>query len=147
VEGPSDELIVQRAFIDRYGVSPLERGVDVISVKSLAFKRFLEIAALLNIDARVVTDNDGDVVKLKARYADYIDRIHFDDDDAVRTLEPQLLKANTLAILNSVLGKTYATAQELLDHMEINKTECALKVFNSLTKISYPKYILDAIEE
>ncbi len=44
VEGPSDELIVQKAFFGRHGASPLECGVDVISVKSLAFKRFLEIA-------------------------------------------------------------------------------------------------------
>ena len=47
VEGPSDELIVQRAFKDHHGVSPLARGVDVISVNSLAFKRFLQIAQRL----------------------------------------------------------------------------------------------------
>ncbi len=40
VEGPSDELIVQRAYEDKHGKLPLEDGVDVISVRSLAFKRF-----------------------------------------------------------------------------------------------------------
>ena len=39
VEGPSDELIVQRAFKDRHGVLPLEAGVDVINVRGLSFKR------------------------------------------------------------------------------------------------------------
>lgn len=147
VEGPSDELVVQRAFCDRYGVSPLDRGVDVISVKSLAFKRFLEIAKLLKIDARVVTDNDGDVAKLKVRYQDYLDHIFFDEDETARTLEPQLLKANSLEAMNAVLSKNFGTAEELLDYMELNKTDCALKVFQSTTKIKYPKYILDAVEE
>ncbi|MCM5627487.1 AAA family ATPase, partial [Xanthomonas hortorum pv. pelargonii] len=44
VEGPSDELIVQRAYSDHHGVAPMAHGVDIISVKSLAFKRFLQIA-------------------------------------------------------------------------------------------------------
>lgn len=31
VEGPSDELVVQRAFLDAHGKLPLEGGVDVIA--------------------------------------------------------------------------------------------------------------------
>ena len=38
VEGPSDELIVQKAYFQKNGVSPLEHGIDVITVNSLAFK-------------------------------------------------------------------------------------------------------------
>jgi len=44
VEGPSDELIVQRAYKDVHGNLPIEDGIDVITVDSLAFKRYLEIA-------------------------------------------------------------------------------------------------------
>ena len=72
VEGPSDELIVQKAFIKKHGVNPLERGVDVISVRSLAFKRFLEIAVLLDLTVCVVTDNDGDIEQLEKKYYDYL---------------------------------------------------------------------------
>lgn len=75
VEGPSDELIVQRAYKDKHGKLPLEDGVDVISVGALAFKRFLEIAEPLTLDVRVVTDNDGDVLALKSKYAHYLDGI------------------------------------------------------------------------
>ena len=71
VEGPSDELIVQKAFLMKFGKMPLEMGVDVIAVSSLAFKRFLDIALVLNADVDVVTDNDGDLDKLKKKYADY----------------------------------------------------------------------------
>jgi predicted ATP-dependent endonuclease of OLD family len=35
VEGPSDELIVQRAFSDKHGKLPLEADVDVIIVRAL----------------------------------------------------------------------------------------------------------------
>ncbi len=73
VEGPSDELILQRAYKDKHGKLPLEDGVDVISVGALAFKRFLEIAELLNLDVRVITDNDGNVAALKTKYARYLD--------------------------------------------------------------------------
>lgn len=37
VEGPSDELIVQKAYKKEHGKLPLEDGVDVISVGALAF--------------------------------------------------------------------------------------------------------------
>jgi putative ATP-dependent endonuclease of OLD family len=44
VEGDSDELIFQKAYMDKnLGSLPIEHGIDVISVK-LTFKRFLEIA-------------------------------------------------------------------------------------------------------
>jgi predicted ATP-dependent endonuclease of OLD family len=63
VEGPSDELIVQKAFQVLNGKMPIEMGVDVITVGSLAFKRFLDIAKILGTKVDVVTDNDGDVTK------------------------------------------------------------------------------------
>ena len=108
VEGPSDELIVQRAFKDHHGVPALARGVDVISVNSLAFKRFLQIAQRLDIKARVVTDNDGDVAVLQERYTDFLNYIYYDSDEDAPSLEQQLIKANTLAQLNLVLDKTFA---------------------------------------
>ena len=87
VEGPSDELIVTRAYKDKHDKLPLENGVDVISVYSLAFKRFLEIAEILKLDVCVVTDNDGDVGALKSKYDSYMSneqstiRFCYDDDE------------------------------------------------------------------
>ena len=152
VEGPSDELIVQRAYRDKHGRLPLEDGVDVISVGSLAFKRFLEIAALLSLDVRVVTDNDGDVQALRSKYAEYMNDVHptikvcYDGDGGCRTLEPQLLKANSRERLNSILGKSYQDDAALLKYMERNKTDCALKMFESSKNWITPGYIADAIE-
>ena len=47
VEGPSDELFVQWAYKEIYGKLPINDGIDVISVRGLSFKRFLEIANII----------------------------------------------------------------------------------------------------
>jgi len=154
VEGPSDELIVQRAYRDKHGKLPLEDGVDVISVRSLAFKRFLEIAKLLELDVCVVTDNDGDVAALKGKYSDYMNgaaptvRICFDSDEMCKTLEPQLLKANSRQLLNTVFGTIHADDEALLKYMksDSNKTDCALRMFATTEGWKAPRYIADAIE-
>lgn len=152
VEGPSDELIVQRAYKDKHGKMPLEDGVDVISVGSLAFKRFLQIAALLKLDVRVVTDNDEDVAALVAKYADYLNganstiRIFYDADEACPTLEPQLLKANSRQTLNTILGTKHAEDPALLNYMKRNKTDCALKMFETAQAWKTPDYIANAIK-
>lgn len=151
VEGPSDELIVQKAFQMRHGKMPLDMGVDVITVSSLAFRRFLDIAKILGTKVDVVTDNDGDVSKLRKKYEGYLNlthvRILFDEDENLKTLEPQLLKSNGRAKINLILGKSLSTDGELLKHMEENKTECALRFFTTQIEWKVPKYINSAIAE
>lgn len=152
VEGPSDELIVQKAFIVKHGVSPLSKGVDIISVKSLAFKRFLEIADLLGLRVAVVTDNDGDVKALRKKYEEFWDKekisIHYDEDESCPTLEPQLVKANGLDVLNRVLGTSFDNESKLIKYMtdSSNKTEVALRIFESNEDIKFPDYINEAVK-
>ncbi len=163
VEGASDELVVQRAYMDNHnGKLPIEDGIDVISV-GLSFLRFLEIAKKLKVSTCVVTDNDGDVDALKKKYNDYIgvdDNIKICFDDCIdgttepdrekynyNTLEPKLLKENSLELFNSIFKTSYKTTSELRKYMKNNKTECALAIFNSETKINYPEYILRAIKD
>ncbi|SUJ27202.1 chromosome segregation protein [Sphingobacterium spiritivorum] len=160
VEGDSDELIVQKAFMDNNdGKLPIEKGVDVISVGT-SFLRFLEIAERIGTKVVVVTDNDGSVNALNKKYENYIGnnakqniKICFDstvDNGALQdfnynTLEPKLLKANNLEKLNKVFGTAYQSDDELHKYMKANKTECALKVFETQEALEYPQYILDAI--
>jgi AAA15 family ATPase/GTPase len=147
VEGPSDELIVQKAFHNKHGKMPLEMGIDVITVNSLAFKRFLEIATLLKVEADVITDNDGKLAQLQSKYDDYIGgkakpniRIQFDDDEKFPTLEPQLLKVNNLKTINTIIGTNFPNEDLLLKYMEANKTECALRFFETTTAWSVEYY-------
>jgi predicted ATPase len=150
VEGPSDELIVQAAYKQQCGLMPLESGIDVIAVRSLAFKRFLEIAVLIDIPTTVVTDNDGDVSALTEKYKDYEGkpgiRIVYDSDENYPTLEPQMLKANGRPVIEKVLGKTFDTDDALLNFMKNNKADVALKFFTTLEPWTVPSYILDAIK-
>lgn len=149
VEGPSDELIIQRAFKEKHGKLPIEMGVDVINVRGLSFIRFLDIANLISKDVVVVTDNDGDFAKnVTEKYAPYAGqkvRICADADNTAKTLEPQLAKCNTLAVLNSTLGTAHPDQPSLLAYMEKNKTECALKIFETAQTVTFPQYIRDAV--
>lgn len=149
VEGPSDELIVQRAYRDRHGVLPLEDGVDVISVNSLAFKRFLDIAIAMKKEADVVTDNDGDVSRVKAKYAGYDNfgfvKLQYDDNESYPTLEPQLLLKNGLTKINEILGQSFLDEATAITYMTDRKAETALKFFETEVQWSPPDYIARAI--
>lgn len=149
VEGPSDELIVQKAYHQQHGRLPLEDEVEVISVNGLAFKRFLDIAMLLDLDVSVVTDNDGDPERVTVKYEEYLEKenikIHFSDDDSLPTLEPQLVAANGRELLNKILEKSFNTEDDLIDHMINNKADTALKLFESPKALRVPEYIAHAI--
>lgn len=153
IEGPSDELIVQRAYKDKCGKLPIEDGIDVISVGALSFKRFLEIAEKLGLkDVRVVTDNDGKPEKVEEKYKKYLDKegisIFFTKNSDLTTLEPNLVKADpsNAEILNKIFKKSYKDEDALIKYMQENKTACALVIFESPEKIKYPKYIQDAVD-
>ena len=73
-------------------------------------------------------------------------RICADDDNATKTLEPQIAKCNSLDILNKIFGTTCADKVALVEYMVDNKTECALKVFETAEVITLPKYLTDAVE-
>jgi putative ATP-dependent endonuclease of OLD family len=112
----------------------------------------LEIAVLLGSDVRVVTDNDGDVLALQEKYADYLTAVHphikicYDNNVDCPTLEPQLLKANSRDMLNAILGKAYADDAAFLKFMVGNKTDCALKMFETAEAWVTPGYLANAIE-
>ncbi|MDD2907268.1 MAG: AAA family ATPase [Candidatus Gracilibacteria bacterium] len=169
VEGDGDELVVQKAYKDKYNKLPIEDGIDIISVRGLSFLRFLEIAENLTNEVFVVTDNDGDIEnKIEKKYSEYLGKnkkenikICYDLDDTnsgtlttgtknpkkfnYNTLEPNLLKVNSLKMFNKIFGKSFTTQDQMFAYMYENKALCALKLFDTQEKISYPKYILDAI--
>lgn len=156
VEGPSDELIVQRAYKDEYGKLPIEDGVDVISVRGLSFKRFLDIAKKLDKKVAVVTDNDGKYeTRIRKKYKDYESiaciKICASDNNDLKTLEPQFVNANkeNLDDIRETIGiklEDYPLQKNISDYMEDNKTDWALKVFNSTKQFCYPDYITEAID-
>ncbi len=151
VEGPSDELIFQRAYRDRHRRRALADGIDVISVRGLSAKRFLDLAVPLQRTCVVVADNDGDhVSKVDKRYADYT--VHGfitvvrSEDDSLTTLEPQLLASNGLQRISSILDRSFATGDEFLVYANEHKTEVALAFHDTLEPVTWPPYVEEAID-
>ena len=158
VEGDSDELIFQKAYMKSHdGRLPIEMGIDVISV-GLSFKRFLDIARLINQPVVIITDNDhkyeDHVVKKYSEYQEEQDcgeiKIFFDTRNHLNTLEPQFVDANqqNLDGLCEILGvdKNKTDKDRLVDHMKSDKPGWALKIFESEKEIRFPEYIAKAVE-
>lgn len=165
VEGDSDELIVQRAYLDKFGKLPIQDRVDVISV-GLSFERFIKLAQFQQKDIVIVTDNDGDPNRLNYKYQQYEEDSNFNfiacydqviDEGELEigssnrkfnynTLEPKLLKQNNLELFNDIFDTEFDEIDRMHIYMYNNKTDCALSIFNSDKKIDYPEYIMNAIE-
>lgn len=150
VEGPSDELIVQRAYKDAKGKLPIADGIDVISVGT-AHKRFLDLAIRLNKRVWAVIDNDGKTPEeLRSRFAAYLDHesvsLHPGEDPQLPSLEPQIAAANSVELLNSVFGKNFSSQAEVAEWMRGDKTSAALAIFESDLEVAMPKYIRDVVE-
>ena len=165
VEGDSDELVIQKAYIKTHeGRLPIQDGIDVISVGT-SFLRFLEIADRLHKTVAVVTDNDGDVAAVEKKYEIYTldeekafigilyDRVVDEGELYIgktpynyNTLEPKMLKANSLALFNEIFGTNYTAEDELRKYMQHNKTECALAIFDTEKDVKFPEYIIEAIK-
>ena len=168
VEGASDELIVQKAYmVKNNGRLPIYDQIDVISVGT-SFLRFLKIAEKLNSKIVVVTDNDGDIAAVEQKYENYINKnkkvnikICYDtivdsgnlcigeDKFNYNTLEPKIVKANdnNIEIFEKIFNKRFYCIEELHKYMKNNKTDAALLIFNTKDEIKFPKYILEAIED
>ena len=150
VEGSSDELFVQRAYRQIHGKLPINDGIDVICVRGSSFKPFLEIAKITKKDVVVITDNDKDYQRnVEKKYSEYLAvpniKINYDKDNNAPTLEHQIVKCNELKTLTSILGSDKKTKEELIEYMVSNKTEWALRIFDTSQDIRIPKYIGDAI--
>ena len=150
VEGPSDELIIQKAYFEKFKCLPIENSIDVISV-GLSAPRFLEIAKELNIKVAVVTDNDGDKEKkIIRRYNDFLSynniKVFTNSDNNQNTLEPSFVKcdAENEKKLKALIG--YTGTRDLSDYLQKCKTEWALAVFESEIQFSYPDYINECID-
>lgn len=164
VEGPSDELIVERCYLDMYGCIPIDDGIDIIIAKGLTFKRFCDIAVFMKKNVVVLTDNDGNPERIKDRYKDYINNqyvhFHYEKNPKLHTLEPAIIAVNSkkgndgewipdiyFQYIVNHQTKDQMTFGELDKFMQDNKVEWALRVFESSDTISFPQYIIDGIKD
>lgn len=161
VEGPTDCLVFERAYKDNKGKWPIEDGVAVISVGSLSFKHYCNIAKMLRNKVIIITDNDGDIqTNICKKYEDYIDKfdnikIFYDKDVNNNTLEPSIISVNSdgkvlkTSFVDIVCKRsgTINSFEDLNSFMQNNKVAWAMRVYEAIGNISYPQYLLEAINE
>jgi hypothetical protein len=148
VEGPSDEIILQRAYRDATGVLPAAHGIDIVSMSGLTFARALELCAALDRKAVALQDNDG---KLPSDVTEGIGDFLADGKRVMlvsnllggKTLEPQIVSVNDDDNLRRILGVTDRANPETW--MTNNKTEAALRILDSSEAITMPSYISEAV--
>lgn len=149
VEGPSDEMIFNRAYKDQTGQEPADDGIDVLTYGTQN-RRPLELCHLLDRRVAVLRDVDKRTPQhwkdqAKPYLEDGVREMFVGDADEGSTLEPQLVFANTadLATLGTIVG--CPDNEDLADYMTANKTESAWRIATSATQIKYPDYITKAI--
>jgi putative ATP-dependent endonuclease of the OLD family len=126
--------------------------------------RFLEIAEKINKQTIVITDTDWSLDAIQEKYSDYLgankkDNIEISYDATLdsgellvsgkpfnyNTLEPKVLKANSLELLNNIFDKKFETEDEMHKFMKKNKTNCALLLFETNVNFVIPSYINDML--
>lgn len=153
VEGPSDEIVFERYFRDRFGRGPNEAGVDVVSLRGIALRRSLELCAALDRQVVALRDNDGKhpdhwIDPLRPLLAEGRRYLEIGDPTDGATLEPQLVRANGEAALRSALNLD--AHYEVTEWMSDNKTEASLRILKSPETLIPPSYIeraLDLLDE
>lgn len=150
VEGPSDELLFERFYVDRWSRRPIDDGIDVFSMRGLSHRRFLELAKLVGKRCVILSDNDGrspsELQDARTELGDLLNEdriILFGDTACGRTLEPQILNVNNADLLRTILGTPRAHLETWMGN---NKTDAALKIFSSPMSIMPPSYFTDALE-
>ncbi len=173
VEGPSDELVLKRSYIDTHDRMPEDDGIDIIVVRGIGFKNYLEIAKNIGTIVHVVKDNDGNhkdnIEEYKEKYDAYENIEFFSiSDNEQYSLEPVLIFANKATekglddyakiTLSTQTYKKYIS-QKNLDEKVIflmgwyadeggagkKKVDSAMRIFESDHKINYPNFLQKAL--
>lgn len=114
VEGPSDELVLKKIYQRRHGHLPEKDGIDIIVVRGVGFKTFIEVGKAIGTRIHVLRDNDQsylqNVVPAQEEYADYPNvKIFSSTNDLEFSLEPAMIYANSID-----LDSLNAFAKEIL---------------------------------
>ena len=172
VEGPSDELLLKKIYLQDKGHLPEDDGIDIIVVRGLGFKNYLNLAIPLKHPVRVVRDNDGNyesnVIEWKKDYDEY-DFIKFysPTDNLQSSLEPSLVESNAESTDKlDHLAKTMLSTKTYNKFMKENKlddkkkflkswfagektggkkVDSAIRIFESEEEVIFPTYLIEAI--
>lgn len=148
VEGDAEYILMEKFYEEQYGLKPFDDDVAIISCGGKTFKRYLEIAKILNKKVAIITDNDKDFAKnITEFYSDFHEeniRICSDENDENYTFEVCLYNAN-----KDFYDTTFAKPQMtngVKSYLLTNKAEAAFRVLEEYPKnYVVPTYITEAI--
>lgn len=172
VEGPSDELVLKKIYMSNNdGRLPEHDGIDIIVVRGIGFKTFIEIGKEIGTAVNVLRDNDGDyaknVVEAQKEYAAYpnIKLISSADNDEF-SLEPALISANSATeeelkafaeiVLSTQTYKLLLKKQTLVEKRAFivdwfksvegdgkgkKKVDSAIKLFETSNSFKHPEFL------
>lgn len=157
VEGDAEYILMNKFYKVVNGNENVKDSTAIISCGGKTFKRYLDIAKILEKKVAVVTDNDGDYqVNITDNYSEYIGnniKIFSDDDDENYTFEVCIYNNNTEILDDKML--TQHMSNGLQQYMLKNKTESAFRLLELLEgedgseilqdNFVIPKYIEKAI--
>jgi putative ATP-dependent endonuclease of OLD family len=142
VEGPSEYILLDKFYYNIIGRSLHDDGVNVLAIRGLSFKRYLDISKITNSKVAIITDNDGNFqMNCRQKYQNYHCEnigIYFDIDNTRPTFEYFLYEKNKL-ICDDLFG------EDALEYMLNHKTDSALKL-SLEDKLETPEYIKKAIK-
>lgn len=172
VEGPSDELVLKRIYKDKnYDRLPEQDGIDIIVVRGVGFKTFIEIGKEIGTAVNVLRDNDGDyeknVVTARKDYEKYPNiRLISSEVNEEFSLEPAMISVNSksekelLAFAKIVLSTqtynllnaepTFAAKSEFIikwfksaggDGKGKKKVDSAIRLFETAEPFHYPAFL------
>lgn len=149
VEGDAEFMLVDGFYEKLFGDKLENSNIHVISVGGTSFKRYLDLAKLLNIKTAVIRDNDKDFNKnCIENYTDYVSdiiKIFYDEDNTNRTtLEKCLYLDNTL--LCDELFKPGRKTLTVQEYMLKNKADVAFNLLlEAMPRLIAPDYIERAL--
>lgn len=146
VEGNA-EFILMDVFFKNVTRSELSNSdIHIISVGGISFKRYLELAKLLQIKTAVIRDNDKDFQKnCIDNYSNYVDeniKVFYEEYDEKYTFEVSVYKANT-----DICDELFNNNNNAQEYMLKNKTNSAFGLLDKKENdLTTPEYIKKAIE-
>ena len=151
VEGDAEFILMESLYKRTVDKELYASGIGVISVDGKCFKRYLEIAALIQNKVAVITDNDGDYAEnITNNYSEYTQdqypniRIFSDTDNTRWTFEVCLYEENKVTC--EAEFNTPKRRLTILDYMLKNKTESAFMLYKNRSEVlNVPHYIQEAV--
>ncbi len=171
VEGPSDELVLKKIYQRKHKRLPEQDGIDIIVVRGVGFKTFIELGKEIGTKINVLRDNDGDyegnVVQERLEYTAFPNiKLFSPVNNDEFSLEPAMIYANAIDIktlnefakevLSSQTYKLYDENITLEDRREnlirwfksekgngkgARKVDSAIRLFDSELDFKYPAFL------